>query len=114
MWQQRFKEPSLDENNFIYVDERLVIPEELRRPIYRSLHWGHPGRDAMLQAIADIWWPQIHRDIVLLAQTLSKCQQAVKILKTIIPQSDFGKLPAVENHNHELALDFAGPFKLAP
>ena len=55
VWQNRFKEFSLDENDFICVDERLVIPEELRRPIFRSLHWGHPGRDAMLQAVADIW-----------------------------------------------------------
>ena len=29
IWQNRFSELSLDENNFIYVDERLVIPEEI-------------------------------------------------------------------------------------
>ena len=57
VWQNKIKEFSLDENDFIYVDERLVIPEELRRPIFRSLHWGHPGRDAMLHAVADNWWP---------------------------------------------------------
>ena len=57
IWQNRFKELSLDEINFIYVDERLVISEELRRSIFRSLHWGNPGRDAMLQAVAGIWWP---------------------------------------------------------
>ena len=39
-WQQRFKNLRLDKNNFIYNDERLVIPEELRRPISRSLHWN--------------------------------------------------------------------------
>ena len=55
VWQQRFKDLRLDENNFIYIDERLVMPEELRRPIFRSLHWGHPGRDTMLQSVADIW-----------------------------------------------------------
>ena len=105
VWQQRFKEFSLDENDFIYVDEKLVIPEELRKPIFRSLHWGHPGSDAMLQAVAEIWWPRIHRDVVLLAQSCNQCQQAGKNLKTIIPQSKFGKLPAAENHNDEIALD---------
>ena len=109
MWQNRFKDFSLDENDFIYVDERLVIPEELRRPIFRSLHWGHPGRDAMLQAVADIWWPQIHCEIVLLAQTFNQCQQSSKNLKTLLPKSN----SEAEKFNDELALDFAGPFKSA-
>ena len=73
IWQQRYNELRLGENNFIYIDERLVIPEELRRPIFRGLHWGHPGRDTMLRAVADIWWPRIHREIVLLAQSCSQC-----------------------------------------
>ena len=113
MWQNRFKEFSLDENDFIYVDERLVIPEELRRPIFRSLHWGHPGRDVMLQAVADIWWPQIHREIVLLTQTCNHCPQSGKNLKTLLPQSNYEKLSEAEKFNDELALDFAGPSKSA-
>ena len=114
VWQQRYNELRLDENNFIYIDERLVIPEELRRPIFRSLHWGHPGRDTMLRAVADIWWPRIHREIVLLAQSCSQCQKAGKNLKTVQKQSEYGKLPAAETHNDEIAIDFAGPFKIAP
>ena len=55
VWQRRFNELRLDENDFIYIDENLVIPEELRKSIFRSLHWGHPGWDSMLQAVADIW-----------------------------------------------------------
>ena len=38
VWQQRFNQLRLDENDFIYIDEKLVIPEELRKPIFRSLH----------------------------------------------------------------------------
>ena len=68
----------------------------------------------MLQAVADNWSPQIHREVVLFAQTCSQCRQVGKNSKTLIPQSDFGKLPAGENHNNdELGLDFAGPFKLS-
>ena len=114
VWQQQSNELRLDENNFIYIDKRLVIPEELRRPIFKSLHWGHPGRDTMLRAVADIWWPRIHREIVLLAQSCSQCQKAGKNLKTVQKQSEYGKLPAAETHNDEIAIDFAGPFKIAP
>ena len=74
---------------------------------------GHPGRDALLHAVADIWWPQLHREIVLLAQTCQQCQQSGKNLKTLLPQTKYGKLPAADNVNDELALDFAGPFKFA-
>ena len=68
----------------------------------------------MLQAVADIWWPQIHRETVLLAQTCSQCKDSGKKLKTLIPQSNFGKITAAESFNDELELDFAGPFKTAP
>ena len=40
--------------------------------------------------------------------------KAGKTLKTIQKQSEYGKLPAAETHNDEIAIDFAGPFKLAP
>ena len=102
MWQQRFKDFELNENDFIYVDERLLFPEELRKPIFCSLHWGHPSRDAMLQAVVDIWWQNIHWDVVPLAQFSSQCQQGGKSLKTLIPRSKLGKLPAAENHNDHL------------
>ena len=63
----------------------------------------------MLQA--DIWWPRIHRDIILLAQFCPHCQLAGRNLKTLKTQSEFGKLPAADAHTDELAIDFAGPCK---
>ena len=68
----------------------------------------------ILQAVADIWWPQSHRDVVLLAKSCTQCQNAGKSLKTIQKQTEYGKIPAAENHNDETAIDFAGPFKIAP
>ena len=68
----------------------------------------------MLTALADIWWPRIHREIVLLAQSCSQCQKAGKNLKTVQKQSEYGKLPAADTHNDQIARDFAGPFKIAP
>ena len=51
---------------------------------------------------------------MLLAQSCSQCQNAGKNVKTFFPQSDFGKLLAAESQIDEIALDFAGPFNLAP
>ena len=57
--------------------------------------------------------PLIHREIVLLAQSCSRCQKAGNNLKTKQKQTEYGNLPAAEEHNDELAIDFTGPFKLA-
>ena len=52
--------------------------------------------------------------MVPLAQFSSQCQQGGKSLKTLIPRSKLGKLPAAENHNDHLAFDFAGQSTSAP
>ena len=38
---------SLDEREFLYMDNRLVVPQAMRAMIMCSLHYGHPGRDAL-------------------------------------------------------------------
>ena len=85
-WRERL---SLDENDLLYLDDRLVIPKILQSPFQNSLHWGHPGRDQMLRQITDIWWPRIHRDITLLTQMCPECQNAGKSIKPVLSQKQF-------------------------
>ena len=54
---------------FLYMDERLVIPKLLRPILLRSLHYGHPGRDSILATVANVWWPRLRREVVGIAQT---------------------------------------------
>ena len=110
---ERFNSLSLDEKNLMYIDDRLIIPKILQATIKNSLHWGHPGRDIMLQQISNIWWPRIHRDITLLAKSWPDCQKAGKSIKPLLKQQNFGKLPIPEEVNDEIAIDFVGPFKIA-
>ena len=63
-WRERSNALSLDENNLLYIDDRLVILKTLQAPIENSLHWGHSWRDNMLQQINDIWWPRVHRELL--------------------------------------------------
>ena len=58
---KKFRCFSLDSNDFLYMDERLVIPKPLRPLILRTLHYGQPGRDSMLATVANAWWPRLHR-----------------------------------------------------
>ena len=67
----------------------------------------------MLQQNSDIWWPRIHRDITLLAESCPNCQEAGKSMKPFLKQQNFVKIPTPEETNDEIAIDFAGPFKIA-
>ena len=113
-WREKFRCLSLDPNDFIYMDERLVIPKALRQIIIRSLHYGHPGRDTMLATVSNVWWPRLHREVVNLAKSCPQCQNAGKNIKPLLTQKQFGKLPKASEINQEIAIDFAGPFKNAP
>ena len=95
------------------MDNRLVIPQAMRAGIMCSLHYGHPGRDAMLGMVSDIWWPKIHREVIDQARLCEQGLQADKNLKCILKEKQVGKLPEVKEMNEEIALDFPGPFQNA-
>ena len=95
------------------MDQRLVIPKEMRENILRAIHYGHAGRDAMLREAADLWWPKIHREIVERAQNCNESQRASKNLKCLKTQKEFGKIPEAKEPNEEVSIDFAGPFQNA-
>ena len=112
-WREKFQSFSLDERGFLYMDNRLVIPQATGAMIMCSLHYGHPGRDAMLGMISDIWWLKIHREVIDQARLCEQCLKAGKNLKCILKQKQVGKLPEVKEMNEEVALNFAGPFQNA-
>ena len=85
----------------------------MRQMIMCSLHYGHPGRDATLSMVADIWWHRIHRDVIDQDRLCEHCLQAGKNLKCVISQTAKGKIPVAKEQNEEVALDFAGPFQNA-
>ena len=60
-WREKFRTFSVDYNSFLYMDERLVITQLLRPIIIRSLHYGHPGRDALLATVAAVWCLRLHQ-----------------------------------------------------
>ena len=83
-WREQFNSFSVSENGLLYMDNRLVIPKDMRENVLRAIHFGHAGRDgrdAMLREASDIWWPRVHREIMEKAKNCSACQQAGKNLK---------------------------------
>ena len=112
-WREKFNSFLVDTNGLLYMDNRLVIPRDMRENILRAFHFGHAGRDSMLREASDVWWPRVHREIVKEARNGPESQQAGKNLKCIKTQKEFGKLPEMKKPNEEISVDFAGLFQNA-
>ena len=102
------------DRELVFFENRLVIPRDMRQAVLNSIHSGHPGRDAMSGSVDEVWWPQIHRQIVASAKTCKICQNTGKNIKVIETQSEFGTIQKAKQVNEEVALDFMGPFAGAP
>ena len=112
-WREKFQAFSLDVRGFFYMDNRLVIPQSMRSMIMCSIHYGHPGRDAMLAMIEDFWWPRIHCGVIDQARLCEQCFESGRNFKYMLKQKQFGNLAEAKEQNEEVALDFAGPFQNA-
>ena len=110
-WREKFTSFSANEKVLLFMDNRLVIPKDMREKLLRAIHFGHTGREIMLREASDISWPKIHREIVEKAQICSECLKAGKNLKCMKTQKEFGKLPEAKEQNEEISIDFRGPFK---
>ena len=102
-WREKFNSFSVDPNGLLYMDNRLVIPKDMRENMLRAIHFGHAGRDAILREASDVWWPRIHREIVEKARNCNDSRLTGKNLKCMKAQNEFGKLPAANQSNEKIS-----------
>ena len=69
-WYSLRKDLSVNPNGCILYDGKMYIPTQLRKTVIDSVHKTHPGQAGMIYLAQFIWYPQTHRDIVALAQTM--------------------------------------------
>ena len=93
----------------VVVDNRIAIPNCLRKPLLARLHRSHAVQLAMVDAAQYIWWPRMHRDIVQLCKDCPQCTKFGKNLKTNASFNSTKPLPLLSGPNEELQLNYAGP-----
>ena len=76
------------------------------------LHW-EPGGDQELRQISDIRVPKIHRDVTLFTKTCQEFQEPGKSSKPLLKRTYLGKLPRPDKIKDEIAIELAGPIKIA-
>ena len=70
------KDLSVNPNGCILYDGKMYIPTQLRKTVIDSVHKTHQGQAGMIYLAQLIWYPEIHRDVVALAQ---RCKQCTKL-----------------------------------
>ena len=77
-WYSLREELSVNPNGCILYDGKLYIPTQLRKTVKDSIHKTHPGQAGRIYLAQLVWYPEIHRDIVPLAQKCELCTRTGK------------------------------------
>ena len=107
-WYSLRKDLSVNPNGCILYDGKMYIPTQLRKTVIDSVHRTHSGQAGMIYLAQLIWYPQIHRDIVALAQRCKQCTKTGKNLKPIIPKNKHASVSTLSEPSEEIQMDFGG------
>ena len=83
------------DDDIVLKGERILIPESLRKEIKQKLHAAHLGYDSMMRRVRDTaYWPGIHSEIMTIANTCERCQEAkLRNCRMPLRQHNKGALP---------------------
>ena len=91
------------------IDDRIIIPQQLRQTVLDSLNLTQAGAAAMFDLSENTWFPHIHRTTVQMAQFCRQCIEQGNILKPAIKKSQSFQMRPVVEPDKEVYLDFSGP-----
>ena len=94
---------------FVFMEDKIVVPKNLRTTVISLLHKGHPAINKMTLAARHFWWPRITEAIQKKCDSCIPCKMSGKSIKPNIPYTEKNNLPPVNNPNEEIQLDFIGP-----
>ena len=91
-----------------FSDHRIVVPNELRKKLMETLHFGHARYTKMTSEAKIFWWPNMQEEIEENAKNCAACMDSGKNLKYQIPKREFGKLKSLTEPGQEIQIDFSG------
>lgn len=83
----------------VWYEDRIVIPETLKKIALQVAHEGHPGMSAMKRKLrGHVWWPRINNDVEKFVRECDGCVLVTKgaapepLLRTVLPDRPWEKL----------------------
>ena len=91
-----------------FLNDKIVVPTELREKLLDTLHFGHAGTTKMIAGAKIFWWPNINKDIEEKVKNCIACLSSGKNLKYQIPKNENGKLKILTEPGQEIQIDITG------
>ena len=91
-----------------FLNDKIVVPTELRKKLLDTLHFGHAGTTKMTAEAKNFWWPNINKDIEEKVKNCIACQSSGNNLKYQIPKIESGKLKALTELGQKIQIDLTG------
>ena len=70
-------------DGYLWMDERLVIPNTLQAAVNNRLHYYHHGKSSVYDAAKDIWYPYMFHSLATITGNCQECTLAGKNLKNM-------------------------------
>ena len=92
----------------VFVEDRIVVPIDLRRRLLDILHFGQAGRIKIETEAKIFWWPTKKSDIETKVKDCTACLASGKNLNYQLPSKHCGKLEKLTGPGQEIQIDFTG------
>ena len=93
----------------VFIEDKVIVPKNLRLTIISVLHKGHPAIKKMKTAARHFWCPKMTEAIPKKCESCIPCKMSGKNIKPDKPSTETNHLPRLETPNEEIQLDFIGP-----
>ena len=93
----------------VFIEDKIIVPKNLRTTIISLLHKGHPAINKMSLAARHFCWPKMTDAIQKKRETCIPCKMSGKSIKPNIPYTEKNNLPPLNSPNEEIRLGFIGP-----
>ena len=86
----------------VFIEDKIIVPKNLRTTIISLLHKGHPVIKKMTTAARHFWWPKMTEAIQKKCESCIPCKMSGKSIKSDIPSTEKNHLLRLENPNEEI------------
>ena len=93
----------------VFIEDKIIVPKNLRTTIISLLHKGHPAINKMPTTARHFSWPKMTEAIQKKCESCIPCKMSGKNIKPNIPSTEKNNLSRLDNPNEEIQLDFIGP-----
>ena len=93
----------------VFIEEKTIVPKNLRTTFIRVLHKDYPAINKITTAAQHFWWPQMTEAIQKQCESCILCKMSGENIKSNLQNTETNNLPPLDNPNEEIQLDFIRP-----